>query len=343
MLVSFIVVALNAGDKLNVLLKDLQRQDYVHCKIEVILVDSHSRDNTKEVMRGFAASNHDFSRVVVLDNPKKTLPCGWNIALKESRGDVILRVDAHSSIPKDFVRKNVEALENGENIVGGHRISVIDDDSPWQRTLLIAETSVFGSGIATYRRSKQKKHVKTLAHAAYRRKVFQSVGGYDERLARTEDNEIHYRMRKAGFRFLLDPSIKSFHHARNKLPKMLKQKFMNGKWIGLTLGVAPKCFSVYHLVPFFFILALIACFTLHLLGISAPMMTLLLVYFITNVLNTAIAVRGNRRHFSYVLLLLFSFASCCIWYGHFIWSIGIAFWLRKHPKPFTDIFSLGGS
>ena len=95
--------------------------------------------------------------------------------------------------------------------------------------------------------------------------------------------------------------------------------------------------SVSHITLFFFILALIACFTLHLLGISAPMMTLL-VYFITIVLNTAIAVRKPKT-LQPCSSLLFSFASCCIWYGHFIWSIELPFWLRKHPKLFTDIFS----
>ena len=46
MKVSFIVVAYNAGSKLENLLEDLKKQDYNHNDIEIILVDSNSSDNT---------------------------------------------------------------------------------------------------------------------------------------------------------------------------------------------------------------------------------------------------------------------------------------------------------
>ena len=331
MLVSFIIVALNAGDKLNSLLEDIKKQDYEHKNIEIIFVDGDSSDNTKDVMANFIKSNHDFARICVLDNPKKILPCGWNIALKESKGDIILRVDAHSSIPNDFIRKNVEAMKNTEKIVGGHRISIIDENSPWQKTLLIAETSLFGSGIASYRRTREKKYVSTLAHAAYSREVFQKIGGYDERLARTEDNEIHYRMKEAGFKFMLDPEIQSFHHARNTFSKMLKQKFMNGYWIGLTLGVAPKCFSIYHFVPFLFVLAILGGIGLSFFGFTVPLIALATIYIAFNVLNTAMSVAGKKFEVSYLLLPALFFL-LHIWYGvgTLVGIVKLPFW--KHDK-----------
>ena len=82
-------------------------------------------------MEKFKESNRSFSRVLVLDNPKKILPCGWNIALEASTGDLILRVDAHSSLPNDFISKNVNRIDMGEKIVGGHRISIIDEDNSY--------------------------------------------------------------------------------------------------------------------------------------------------------------------------------------------------------------------
>ena len=96
------------------------------------------------------------------------------------------------------------------------------------------------------------------------------VENYNERLVRTEDNEIHYRMRQAGYKFCFDPSIVSYHHARNSLSKMLKQKYLNGYWIGLTLGICPKCFSWYHFVPLGFVLAIIATSISTLWGIIFP-------------------------------------------------------------------------
>lgn len=333
MKVSFIVVAYNAGSKLENLLEDLKKQDYNHNDIEIILVDSNSSDNTKDIMMKFKEINKTFSKVLVLDNPKKILPCGWNIALEASTGDLILRVDAHSSLPNDFISKNVNRIDMGEKIVGGHRISIIDENNAWQKTLLIAEKSIFGSGIATYRRKEREEYVSTLAHAAYSREVFKKVGGYDERLARTEDNEIHYRMKKAGYKFLLDPTIKSYHHARNSLSKMMKQKYLNGYWIGLTMGISPKCFSIYHFVPLVFVLALIFSIIFAFVFSGIPLILLLGAYFTFNILNTIFSIISEKRHLDYLLLpFIFFLLHLSYGWGTLYGLIKLPFWIRLNKS-----------
>ena len=257
MLVSFIIVAYNEENTLNKVFSDIKSQDYPHKLIEVILVDGMSTDNTKKIMREFSEEKHDFKRIVIKENPKKTLPCGWNVALKESKGDLIMRVDAHSTIPRDFISKNVECINSGEKICGGYRPNIIDEETSWKNTLLIAETSMFGSSIAPYRRNRGKSYVKSVFHGAYSREIFEKVGYYNELLDRTEDNEMHYRMRKAGYRICFNPNIISYQHTRNSLKKMINQKYSNGYWIGLTMGINPKCFSIYHFIPLMFILAII--------------------------------------------------------------------------------------
>ena len=333
MKVSFIVVAYNAGSKLENLLEDLKKQDYNHNDIEIILVDSNSSDNTKDIMMKFKEINKTFSKVLVLDNPKKILPCGWNIALEASTGDLILRVDAHSSLPNDFISKNVNRIDMGEKIVGGHRISIIDENNAWQKTLLIAEKSIFGSGIASYRRQETEEYVSTLAHAAYSREVFKKVGGYDERLARTEDNEIHYRMKKAGYKFLLDPTIKSYHHARNSLSKMMKQKYLNGYWIGLTMGISPKCFSIYHFVPLVFVLALIFSIIFAFVFSSIPLILLLGAYFTFNILNTIFSIISEKKHLDYLLLpFIFFLLHLSYGWGTLYGLIKLPFWIRLNKS-----------
>lgn len=263
MFISVCVIAYNEEKAIGGILKDILEQDYSHENMELLLVDSASTDSTKSIMQEFAGENRRapdgvrFRSVRLLDNSKRILPCGWNVALAAYEGEAILKVDAHASIPKDFVSKNVAALMRGENIVGGRRPNIIEEDTDWRRTLLLAEESMFGAGIAPYRNNPGKCYVKSLFHAAYRRCVFDTVGGFNEQLARTEDNEIHYRMRKAGFCLLFDPDIVSYQHTRSSLPKMLRQKYANGYWIGLTAGVCPACLSIYHFVPFLFVLAVV--------------------------------------------------------------------------------------
>ena len=303
MKVSFIIVAYNAEKYLENSLNSLLLQDYDLKKIEVILVDSVSSDHTKSVMMDFQKKHLDkFYNILVLDNIHKTLPYGWNVALSKASGDAIVRVDAHSKFPENFVSNNVKEIENGENIVGGHRISITDSKSKWQKMLLIAEESLFGSGIAKYRRQNKREYVNTLAHAMYRKKVFDEVGPYNVNLSRTEDNEMHYRMRKAGYKFLLSPDVISYHCARNTLNGMIKQKYGNGKWIGITMYYCPKCFSLYHFVPLIFVLGIIFSVIMFLFNIPVFLYALASSYLLFNILNLMGIIFHNGFHLEYFLL-----------------------------------------
>lgn len=258
MYISLCVIAYNEEDYINSILEDIKQQDYNHQDMELVLVDSASTDKTRELMQDFLNKNDtEFRKLSLLDNPKRTLPCGWNVALKAYEGEAILKVDAHATIPKDFVSKNVALLKAGEDVCGGRRPTIIKDGTNWQDTLLLAENSMFGSSIASFRNNPGKTYVKSIFHGAYKRKVFDKIGGFNENLTRTEDNEIHYRIRKAGFKIAFDPEIVSYQYIRSSLPKMLKQKYANGYWIGKTLRVCPGCLSLYHFVPFAFVMAIL--------------------------------------------------------------------------------------
>ena len=334
MVVTFIIVAYNAEDYLNTSLNCLLKQDYDLKKIEVILVDSMSLDKTKKIMMNFKKKNNSkFKRIIVLDNPNRTLPYGWNVALKEAKGDAILRVDAHSRFPDNFVFNNIKELENGENIVGGHRVSIALDDSRWQKMLLIAEESLFGSGIAKYRRQDKREYVSTLAHAMYKKKVFDVVGLYNTNLSRTEDNEMHYRMKKAGYRFLLSPDVISYHCARSSLKGMIKQKYGNGKWIGITMYFCPKCFSLYHFIPLLFILGII--FSLVMILFNIPFFLYILggLYLLFNILNLSLIFIKNKFHLEYFLLpFIFLILHIAYGYGTIVGIVTGPFYKLRHKE-----------
>lgn len=314
MLVSFIIVAYNEENTLQEVFNNIKNQDYPHNLIEIILVDGMSTDKTKEIMMDFKQRESSFSRIVIKDNPKKTLPCGWNVALKEFTGDLIIRIDAHSTIPKDFISKNVECINSGEKICGGYRPNIIDEETPWKKTLLLAETSMFGSSIAPYRRNRGKSYVKSVFHGAYSREVFEKVGYYNELLDRTEDNEMHYRMRKAGYKICFNPDIISYQHTRNSLRKMLKQKYLNGYWIGLTTGVCSKCFSLYHFVPLFFVLGIILTTILLIFGYPLLSVSMWSLYICIDVLISIMSINLSKFN-AYNLTIPFLFLLLHLSYG----------------------------
>ena len=241
-LMSVGIVAYNEAAYLPELLAQLRAQDYDHSRIELVLVDSASTDDTLQIMEAFAAQNaaadaaqagageqragvgeqarvpagatgegFGFARVQVLSNPKRIQAAGWNVAIASFTGDALVRVDAHASIPPSFVSANVAVLNEGEYVCGGMRPTCIapGEETPWRATLHVAEESAFGSSVATYRRAPEARYVNSLFHACYRREVFDAVGGFNETLLRTEDNDFHYRVREAGFQIKLDPRINS--------------------------------------------------------------------------------------------------------------------------------------
>ncbi len=296
MRISVCIIAYNEEESLPGLLTDVVTQTYPHNLIEVVLVDAMSTDRTYAIMQEFADSATGFERVIVAQNPKKTQPSGWNVAIRTATGDAIVRVDAHAHIPADFVANHVRCLEDGECISGGPRPNVIVDPTPWKETLLLAESSMFGSGIASYRRTEtaQRRYVNTMFHAAYRREVFEKAGLFNENLIRTEDNELHYRMRKAGYRFCFDPSIVSYQHTRSTLPKMLKQKFQNGYWIGLTVFVCPGCLSLFHFVPFAFVLAILLTTVLAFVWSAIPALLLWGAYLFANLAMSMLTIAQKK-------------------------------------------------
>lgn len=315
LMVSFVVIALNAESTLNALFDCLKKQTYPHRLIEVVLIDGNSQDATKEKMLHFRNTENDFRRVVVLDNPKKTLPCGWNVALDAVDGDAVLRVDAHTTFPPEFVGLNVRDLDKGEDICGGKVISVPAKKDNWSITLNEAENSMFGGSFAAFRHAESARYVSTAAFAIYRKEVFDKVGRYNEILTRTEDNEMHYRMKRAGYKFYYDPEIISYRVTRATLSKLLKQKYLNGYWIGRTLGVEPKCFSLYHFVPLAFVLAIFATSVLALSGIKWPTVALWIAYGLANTVMTFMAVtRCKECNPSFVCMPIL-FLLLHVWYG----------------------------
>ncbi len=307
MTVSLCVVAYNEESFLPHLLDDFEKQTYPHDLTEIILIDGMSSDRTKQIMQDFAGRATSFRRVQVLDNPKKILPAGWNVAIAHTGTDVILRVDAHAQIPADFTAKNMALQEKGEYVTGGIRPCRIEQPTPWKETLLEVENSLFGSSISKARRNNQSGYVKTMFHAAYRKEIFDRVGGFNEKLFRTEDNEINYRIRKAGYKLYYDPDIVSYQYARSDFKKMVRQKYGNGYWIGLTLAVCPGCISIYHLIPLAFVFGILFTAMLLLFSVWQLFAALWLAYsafVLSGTICTVINRKANRWTFLMPALFL---------------------------------------
>ena len=70
-----------------------------NCSLKIYIVDGGSTDKTLEKIKGI---QHD--SLVVLHNEKKIQSAGMNLAIRQSRGDFVMRLDAHTIFPDDYLK-----------------------------------------------------------------------------------------------------------------------------------------------------------------------------------------------------------------------------------------------
>ena len=314
MKVSIIITARNEEKYLPMLFEDILNQTFPLQNIEVVLMDSNSTDNTRLVMEEFKKNNETLS-VQIVTNERQIQAAGFNEGVKHATGDVVLKIDAHSRIPADFVQKNVDEILAGAYVCGGNRPTVVDSADDFSKTLHIVEESALGSSIANYRKSDVKRKVNSIFHGMYRKEVFDKVGLADERLLRTEDNEFHYRVRKAGYDIIFNPEIESYQYIRPTFTKMIQQKFANGYWIGLTSHVCRDCLSLFHFGPGVFVATLLVLMILTLVSF-VPLLTVAFLYLLA-VLGLSI-FEISKQKFNPTLLLI-PFIMIAI---HFAYGVG---------------------
>src|SRR4051812_35826565 len=69
-------------------------------EIEMFVVDGGSTDGTLDQARQPTARD---PRIHLVPNPRRTQGFGLNIGIALARGDFILRLDAHSAYPRDYL------------------------------------------------------------------------------------------------------------------------------------------------------------------------------------------------------------------------------------------------
>lgn len=107
---------------------------------------------------------------------------------------------------------------------------------------------------------------------------------------------------------------------------MMKQKYGNGYWIGLTSGVCMKCLNYFHFIPFIFVMAIIFSLLLWLLGNPTLFAIIVAMYTMFNLVNTVGCLVLKKPNWMF-LLLPFIFPLLHISYG-----IGTLVGLVKMPK-----------
>lgn len=254
--VSVIMPIRNEADFIARSLGAVLAQDYPADRMEVLIADGMSTDGTRAIVQQLAAQ-HPHLQARLIDNPGKIVPTGFNAALAQACGDVIVRVDGHCEIAPDYVSRCVVRLfEDGVDGVGGPIETI--GTSPLSETIALAMSSGFGVGGSAFRTVKDRAMlVDTIAFPAYTRSAVEMAGPLDEELIRNQDDEYNYRLRKLGFKLLLAPDVRSKYYSRGSLRSLWRQYYQYGFYKVRVLQKHPRQMRLRQFVPPLFTASLI--------------------------------------------------------------------------------------
>ncbi len=293
-------------------------------KYEVLIADGMSTDGTREIIKSYQNNNEN---IFLLNNPNRIVSTGFNIALTQSRGDVIIRLDGHAAFAPKYFEKCIKVLYNREIFCSGG-IIVYKSRGIIGNSIRIAQSSKFGVGGVTFRSKNSKANfVDTLAFGAYKRKIFEFIGGYDEDLIKNQDDEFNFRMNQKGYKIWLDPAIKSYYHSRDNFKKLFKQYYYYGFYKVRVIQKRRGFSSWRHLVPCTFVLGLIfSIFHKFMNNESIILNSILSVYILLNIIFVIIEmskmknIKSNKIKLMTCLYLIISFFTL-----HFSYGIGFIF------------------
>lgn len=279
-------------------------QDYPPDRMEVLIADGMSTDDTREKITALAKKS--LFPVRIIDNPGRIVPTGFNAALKQARGDVIVRVDGHTVIEPDYVRQCVNALErSGADNVGGRMNAV--STTPLGETIALATSSPFGVGGARFHYSDREEWVDTVYMGAWRRRVFERIGFFDEEFVRNQDDEFNYRLRAHGGKILLSPRIKSRYYNRSSLKALWRQYFQYGMYKVRVMQKHSRQMRPRQFVPPAFVSSLALASLLTPFSKYGRWLLALITtsYTAANLLASWITAQKTRRRFSPLLPIVF--------------------------------------
>ena len=314
-------------------------QQYPPERIEVLVADGQSDDHTRAVIVCLPGAE----RVRVLENPQRRQAFGLNLALRQARGDIIVRVDGHTIIAPDYVRQCVQALaESGAVNVGGRMEP--QGATPMGRAIAAAGASRFGVPTA-FHVSATPQFTDTVYLGAWPREALLAMGGFDERLRVNEDYELNYRLRRAGGHIYLSPAIRSTYFGRQTLRALARQYFAYGWDRTNTLKLHPSSLKLRQMVAPTFVAALLIGGALATVNGAARVAwaALLAVYALANI--GASAQVGRRAGWGLLPRVPLVFATMHIAWGLGFWKgllFGGALARRNEAPAQLDMQSQGG-
>jgi succinoglycan biosynthesis protein ExoA len=226
-------------------LNSLLAGDYPRERLEILVADGMSDDGTHEVLLDYSTRHSEIS---VIENPRRIVPTGLNLAIQAARGEVIVRIDAHTEYAPDYISQCVAVLaETGADNVGGAARTKAEGYLP--EAIALAYHSPFSAGGARFHNIAYEGYVDTVTYGCWRKARLLELGLFDEELIRNQDDELNLRIVRQGGRIWQSSRIRSWYYPRASLSTLFRQYAQYGYWKIRVIQKHQLPASWRHLVP----------------------------------------------------------------------------------------------
>jgi glycosyltransferase involved in cell wall biosynthesis len=330
--VSIICPIYNEENYIEQCIHSILSQDYPKDYLEFFLVDGMSTDKTREKVEEYCKK---FDFIKLFSNPHKVVPHALNIGIKESRGEVIIRIDAHCEYPSNYVSTLVHYLfELNADNVGAVLNTLPAKNNSICRAIALGSSHKFGVGNSIYKvGATEIMETDTVPFGCYRREIFDRIGLFDEELTRNQDDEFNGRLIKSGGKIFLIPHLVIDYTARESIKKMSKMYYQYGLFKPLVTKKLGTPATIRQFFPVAFVLglligAILSCFSKILLIIY--LFTVVFYIGIANYFSVQNALKKNDWKLILILPVVFFIIHTSYGFGYLVGIYKIIF-----KKKFT--------
>lgn len=274
MLASVIIATFNEEKYIENCISSLENQSLEMDNFEILIVDGGSSDKTRSIVKTLM---NKYNNIRFLENIKKIQSTAFNIGISNSKADYVFIVGAHAKYPADFIEKSLESIkEEDVDCVGGKIIMTANNKLGTAYGAV--RNTPFGGGISPYRYANTKKFVETVAFGCYKKSTLISVGGYNEKLIKNQDNDLNKRIIKNGGKILFNPEIEFYYYTRESYSGIIKQLFNYGYWEARLVKRQKNQLSLFTVIPSLFVIYSTIAVVMMFLGNSPMLIIELLPY-----------------------------------------------------------------
>lgn len=219
--VSIIIPVMDRAEELGRCLDSISRLRYPKEKLELIVVDDGSRDNSKDVAASFGA--------VVLDSggtgtgPAAARNCGSNAA----SGEILAFIDSDCIASPEWLEELVGLFDDPEVAAVGGLVDGMHTSSFLDRYELVMSSLTLGNRERSGQQGDDTFYLPS-CNLLMRSSAFREAFGFNPEMHVGEDVDLTWRLRDTGHRIIYMPKGRVGHEHRNAFSSFMKRRFQYG-------------------------------------------------------------------------------------------------------------------